>query len=102
MKSASHDDDGDDGDFPAEHAKQTPGHAQIKEHALWLTGHTGQQEQEQWQQFEQQVPFWCVSNELCCCPLPMLAISVIQRGGSGSPPPTQEQSPLNTFMRMLR
>lgn len=90
MKSASHDDDGDDGDFPAEHAKQTPGHAQIKEHALWLTGHTGQQqqqqqEQEQWQQFEQQVPFWCVSNELCCCPLLMPAISVIQRG-SGTPP----------------
>lgn len=49
MKSASHDDDADD--VPAEHAKQTPGHAQIKEHALWLTGHTGHQQQQQWQQF---------------------------------------------------
>lgn len=49
MKSASHDDDADD--VPAEHAKQTPGHAQIKEHALWLTGHTGHQQQQQWPQF---------------------------------------------------
>lgn len=99
MKSASNDDGDGDGDgVAAEHAKQTPGHAQIKEHALWLTGHTGQQEQEQWQQFEQQVPFWCVSNELCCCPLPMPAISVIQKGvGVALPPHRPRTIPIKYF-----